>query len=292
MQGNGKMDFNERNPISDIMKGIGMIMVIIGHTTNVLNPIIYTIHMPLFFIVSGYYMKEGRSIKETVKKGIRNLLLPYFLTCLCIIVYKNLVSFIEKTNALEMSIVWIKASLFGLPGNYIAPNIHGIQMIGAIWFLEALFWARVELCLVFRICNKWLQAAIVVVLAAISLCIKDFYWIPANVGTGLVAAFFVYLGVLIKRYSILDLLMSRSFSIGIAFIVYVTCVCYYWATASTLSLASLYFPLHGLDLFGAISGTYIIFVISSLISKHLSLGRHLLTNIGGGYNGSAMCTLV
>ena len=44
----------------DIAKGIGIILVVIGHISQieVLNDIIYSFHMPLFFIISGYLYKR------------------------------------------------------------------------------------------------------------------------------------------------------------------------------------------------------------------------------------------
>lgn len=41
----------------DMLKGIGMLMVIIGHSFHVwpLYHAFYQIHMPLFFIASGYF---------------------------------------------------------------------------------------------------------------------------------------------------------------------------------------------------------------------------------------------
>ena len=44
----------------DIAKGIGIILVVIGHISQikVLNDIIYSFHMPLFFIISWYLYKR------------------------------------------------------------------------------------------------------------------------------------------------------------------------------------------------------------------------------------------
>lgn len=46
----------QRETWIDVLKGIGIILVVIGHVSlgNTLNSWIYTFHMPLFFSVSGY----------------------------------------------------------------------------------------------------------------------------------------------------------------------------------------------------------------------------------------------
>ena len=69
-----------------IAKGVGIILVVIGHFSpesspaywNVVNKMIYTFHMPLFFILSGYLFHSGRySYPELLKAKTRRLLLPF-----------------------------------------------------------------------------------------------------------------------------------------------------------------------------------------------------------------------
>lgn len=70
----------KRDNTFDIIKGIGILLVIIGHLAHgygVLIPIIYTFHMPLFFIVSGYFYKE-KGVIELLKRDFRLLIVPYF----------------------------------------------------------------------------------------------------------------------------------------------------------------------------------------------------------------------
>lgn len=55
----------------DMMKGIGIILVIIGHLAHGfgwLVPAIYTFHMPLFFILSGYFYKEKKNYRTTAQR--------------------------------------------------------------------------------------------------------------------------------------------------------------------------------------------------------------------------------
>lgn len=48
----------------DIAKGIGIILVLAGHTYNYncVGPIVNTFHMPLFFIISGFFFSPQEKI--------------------------------------------------------------------------------------------------------------------------------------------------------------------------------------------------------------------------------------
>lgn len=79
----------EKNRINyfDIAKGIGMLCVILGHLSlSAINMVVFTFHMPLFFIISGYFMKK-QDTRLVIHKKFRQLLIPYFLTCLAIAGY-------------------------------------------------------------------------------------------------------------------------------------------------------------------------------------------------------------
>lgn len=67
----------------DLLKGYGMILVIIGHvhTPNILNTFIYSFHMPLFFILSGMTIRlnklENIDFKSFFLSKVSNYLIPY-----------------------------------------------------------------------------------------------------------------------------------------------------------------------------------------------------------------------
>ena len=58
MQENGS---KKRIPEIDILKGIAIILVVIGHTRVPGNSFIYLLHMAVFFIASGYFYSEKSS---------------------------------------------------------------------------------------------------------------------------------------------------------------------------------------------------------------------------------------
>lgn len=73
----------------DIMKGIGILLVVFAHVYHN-SGLIYLFHMPLFFILSGAamtYSKSGFSLKKKAK----TLLIPYFLFSFLCFVYWALI---------------------------------------------------------------------------------------------------------------------------------------------------------------------------------------------------------
>ena len=48
----------QRDAVVDIAKGIGILLVVYGHLHNPINTFIYAFHMPLFFFLSGFFIKN------------------------------------------------------------------------------------------------------------------------------------------------------------------------------------------------------------------------------------------
>ena len=75
-----------RNVTVDVAKGIGIILVVLGHNWIVqhedgeLGQIIYSFHMPLFILISGIYLKETAFFGEFCLHKARSLLKPYLST--------------------------------------------------------------------------------------------------------------------------------------------------------------------------------------------------------------------
>ena len=74
---------SSRNVSIDIMRGIGILSMLVGHCVipDLLYKFIYMWHMPLFFIVSGYFFKRTEFMK-TLYGSFKNLILPYFTVCI------------------------------------------------------------------------------------------------------------------------------------------------------------------------------------------------------------------
>ncbi|EME7223354.1 hypothetical protein CUM63_13150 [Enterococcus faecium] len=128
-----------RKKYLDIAKGIGIILVVVGHsfpdesspggisilTFDIIKRIIYTFHMPLFFFISGYLAKKiilQFNFCQVFKK-FQRLFIPYIFMS---IVYIPLRIFLSKMATSTYPIKDLWKILIG-----ISPN-------GGAWFLYVL----------------------------------------------------------------------------------------------------------------------------------------------------------
>lgn len=64
----------------DIAKGILILCVVIGHGgSDAIADFMYRFHMPLFFILSGYFMQKHSDVSEYAKSQFNKLMIPYFV---------------------------------------------------------------------------------------------------------------------------------------------------------------------------------------------------------------------
>ena len=128
-----------RNETIDIMKGIGIILVMLGHQNLPINTLIYSFHMPLYFIISGFFYRE-KSILPSIKKDFRRLFVPYIFACTLITGNELLTSIVKRDNSYVYNS--IIASIYGSGLSYDGALFAQVPSIGAIWFLLALFWTK------------------------------------------------------------------------------------------------------------------------------------------------------
>jgi len=161
----------------DIARGIGILLVVLAHNDfgNISAfgyQVIYSFHMPLFFFLSGYFIKTSVSFLEFFKKRFHSLLKPFLFTLF--IIYFTSISF-EKM-AFGTALKRISKSLYGT-GIY----IDWVQL----WFLPHLFvvslYAFIFIVIVSKLHNRWLGWGILLASLAISIpFLKVFYPFPVS----------------------------------------------------------------------------------------------------------------
>lgn len=178
----------------DIMKGILIIFVILGHSNlnkNVVD-LIFCFHMPVFFIVSGYLCKEKSDLGYTKYFGrqIKKYMIPYiFYYIACAIVY-------EDYNFAHL----LKC-------------IYGGKAIGGVyWFITVLLLVKcIYFCFIKDRSNQ-LKLLLIFLLYIFSMLQADLWGelfrdkmlLPWNIDIVPISLVYYYLGIIIRKreYSI------------------------------------------------------------------------------------------
>ena len=96
----------------DVARGFGLLLVIISHSCG-LSRFLINYYIPLFFVVSGYIYKEGRSYKENIEHKAKRLLIPYFgYSAVLLAVYVLMGRTLAETKASAFGILYSRYCLY------------------------------------------------------------------------------------------------------------------------------------------------------------------------------------
>lgn len=194
----------------DMAKGIGILCVVLGHaaiesifvepsnTAQWAMATCFSFHMPLFFLIAGYFMHPERDFQW--RKEGKQLLLTYAITACLVVAGAGVMAKLRHLNVRDMVRFWADAAWYG-SGDVSANTMWEVQgRIGAIWFLLAMFWARLLMHIFARMPYTGCWVAGSFVMGWVS---SRSVWLPWSFQSGMCAVAFVYLGVLAKRYDVL-----------------------------------------------------------------------------------------
>lgn len=195
----------------DMAKGIGIILIVICHNpiNDVLNDWFFSFHVPLFFIVSGFFMKEGFSSKS-FKKDILHLWVPCLLCCFVVFMLN-----IDYSEEIHWNVL-----------NYLAYRIvpkTGWEVIG-MWFLPALFWGKTILAvLLTKIKEKKYVYIITLFLFFISSLypfFQEYIDNPLYIINGFAVPLFLCIGMLMKEHHLIEYNYNKYMKgVGILFMI-------------------------------------------------------------------------
>ena len=184
-----------RQTDADVLKGIGIIMMIAGHTglTSALgwSEYIAGFYMPMFFLVSGYFFAPDRyNIKEFVKRRGKSILVPYaFFSIFHLILWLSM----WKLHAVSMK----EHPLEVIKGVVYDNNRH-FPIAGALWFLTCLFITELIGCFVIKYTNGIVTGIVTAAIASIGLFGEIF--LPLSADSALTATTFYVVGYYLKTH--------------------------------------------------------------------------------------------
>ena len=154
----------------DLTKGIGIILVVIAHSTFTsyhVQTYIIAFHMPLFFIVSGmllYHTGEERNpLGRAIKKKAATIMIPYVAFSIAYLII-DIAGMYLGLEALTWADIGNSALMF--------VTLRGISVL---WFMPALFIGQLLFLGCKKLCSRWTHknAAMVAawILAAIGMTV-------------------------------------------------------------------------------------------------------------------------
>lgn len=137
----------DRLPYIDWLKVIGILLVVWGHWyPEICGMWIYSFHVPLFFMISGFLFRKESSYRIFIEKNVRSLVIPYFLLCLIAIIPSARMC-IQHPEILGIKLLGIICGFH---------TLWNVSCNGAMWFVYSLIIIKI----LGQISGKWLNLAL------------------------------------------------------------------------------------------------------------------------------------
>lgn len=181
----------------DTAKGIATILVILGHlsvTPKIIVNSLYTFHIPLFFLLSGFVLNLDKfsSYKLFILDKIKKIILPYF--------FLSFFTWLWIYGVRQFPLQITDSALRNLAGIFICAKDTPYYL--TLWFIVSLFFAQLLLFICYRLNHGCYMIVKLFICFCVAVLISKIYhpgWIWA-LDTVPMATFFVGCGFLMKNY--------------------------------------------------------------------------------------------
>lgn len=265
----------------DILKGIGILLVIIAHsyksigntTLYELYMVIYSFHIPLFLLVSGYFFKQI-PIKKAIKKNFRRLVVPYIFTAILIII----IATVLNRSFLDTTVPWTLAFLHG---SYLTLSAYPFfadtppLTIGPLWFLVSLFWGLLIYTIIPKKNKIITLLCVLLVSIAGYIAMKYFINAPWGIRQGMSIVIYLYIGNMVKEY---NLLQKRNIWLTLsALLIWIGC---FFLIGMKINIARGRIDPYYIAIPASVCAVYVIYNIARCIEEKTVYLQKTLTYIG------------
>lgn len=210
----------KRLPHLDISKAIGIILIVVGHSfpeqsDSSIRSFVYLFHVPLFFIISGYFfpVRQLDNPKKIIINKFKRLWIPFFLWSSIFISTHNLL-FSLHIYSEDMVSNGYSVSQY-LPIDFIK-NFFKLflfkeseQLLGAFWFIPCLFFTTIFFLFCLILSKKIQIRNSLLLIAFSSFIIGNFMfiydlkipYIPYDIRLIFITNFLYFLGYCYKKYN-------------------------------------------------------------------------------------------
>jgi acyltransferase len=179
-----------RDGYLDVLRIVGVVAVVVGHLPEQLVPraAVYSWHVPLFFLLSGYLLSSRRSVLEDARHRVRTLVVPYLSWMVLVTLGLGVIWAVER-RADPGVLLW---AAWG--GRY------ATSPYTAFWFVSALFVAVVVARLIHATrLPMVVQLGVGAVLLLLTVALPETSKMPLAVSQGLACVLFVQAGAALRQ---------------------------------------------------------------------------------------------
>jgi acyltransferase len=168
------------------LKGFLIILVVLGHLPSPFTKLIYSFHMPAFFLISGFFINPQRNIRPFILNNLKKIFI-YFLVFLIVgFVVEYLKRFILQRDQLVFR-DFLQA-IFYMDYN----NLKGTYAY-VLWFLPSLFVGKTIVFLVLKLSDSnFIRFIIIITFFLLGYSVD----LPFSLDDGFVSTPFILLGFL------------------------------------------------------------------------------------------------
>lgn len=188
-----------RLPYVDIVKGFGIILVLLSH--SVYPDLMYWANgffMPLFYVSSGYTDKTENVSAVLVWKKLKRLLIPYLFFNIALLAYYS-----------HWSLLDILGVLYSRIGLYLKRPEENIMFFSSgnqpMWFLTSLFTSFLMYYVLLMVKTERKRMALAVVFLIASFLARYLpILLPWSLDVAMVGALYIYVGRMMRKYDVLN----------------------------------------------------------------------------------------
>ena len=265
----------------DIAKAIAIILMVVGHECPQRSIItfIFSFHMPLFFIMSGYTAGKITTWSKFFNKSKKNFIMTWLLAALMIILLGFEIIVVQGKGVSHTLCLDLKGIIWG--SNYGVDNLNNV---GVMWFLIVFFWAKLLYNFLEVIVPNKYNGLLLGILSYFAFVISSKMWLPQAFDIVPIAAFCMWTGSYLKSIqSKLDFNTTQgSLLLAAIFIFWIAMMQNY----IYIDMSVRHYPLFIFSILEAIAGTICISLISNCFSK---IGEFKALKIIGRHTLAVLC---
>lgn len=254
-----------RNKQIDVLKGIGAILVVIGHiVTGTIKNIIYAFHMPLFFFLSGYVFNTKKKFKEYLIQNIKTLIIPFFVF--------NLISLLFNIDYIQNNSLTKVLDCIFYFNSAVAWNT-------SLWFFIVLFNTKILFYIINKLCCDSTKKTFICTLTILFLGIailKYNIWLPFGLTIVPISFTFMYIGYVAKKIELLEKIKFNFKNIILC--IFITAIFIISSIYNErVNMSTNLYGNYILYFFNALCGIYIMLILSKPLenSKTLNIYANL-----------------